>query len=351
MYGDAVAADVKMKYVYSLDEALHLAKKENKLIFCNCFEDWAIPCHGMNKKVFSNQEFARWMDGHFINFFIDLNTEEGEKFKSKYNIKFMAHYVVLDAEGNLVHRIVGGSELPEFQKQVACALSPSTSLAGMNKLYAGQLRDKEFLRKYAAVLKVANEEEKYKKVAGEYFSMLKPEEWSEAVNWPVFSDRLRRKDSVALEYLITHKADFVRTVGVEKVDNSIAAVYMMPLYYTAIGQDRLSEKEVADIRRTLGKAEVDEQHDIYALCDIAAMRLKGEILKMMEEVAMKVPRMDVRVARGIDMSLPQLVNTGKEARDKIVAYMNSRIAVLDKNMAVEYKSLMLEAGLEGGIVF
>ena len=351
MYGDAVAADVKMKYVYSLDEALHLAKKENKLIFCNCFEDWAIPCHGMNKKVFSNQEFARWMDGHFINFFIDLNTEEGEKFKSKYNIKFMAHYVVLDAEGNLVHRIVGGSELPEFQKQVACALSPSTSLAGMNKLYAGQLRDKEFLRKYAAVLKVANEEEKYKKVAGEYFSMLKPEEWSEAVNWPVFSDRLRRKDSVALEYLITHKADFVRTVGVEKVDNSIAAVYMMPLYYTAIGQDRLSEKEVADIRRTLGKAEVDEQHDIYALCDIAAMRLKGDILKMMDVVAMKVPRMDVRVARGIDMSLPQLVNTGKEARDKIVAYMNSRIAVLDKNMAVEYKSLMLEAGLEGGIVF
>lgn len=81
-------------------------------------------------------------------------------------------------------------------------------------------------------MKVANEEEKYKKVAGEYFSMLKPEEWSEAVNWPVFSDRLRRKDSVALEYLITHKADFVRTVGVEKVDNSIAAVYMMPLYYT-----------------------------------------------------------------------------------------------------------------------
>ena len=91
-----------------------------------------------------------------------------------------------------------------------------------------------------------------------------------------------------------------------------------------------------------GKAEVDEQHDIYALCDIAAMRLKGDILKMMDVVAMKVPRMDVRICR-IDMSLPQLVNTGKEARDKIVAYMNSRIAVLDKNMAVEYKSLIFRS--------
>ena len=350
MYGDAVAAEVKMNYVYSLDEALRLAKKENKLIFCNCFEDWAIPCHGMNKKVFSNQAFAQWMDEHFINFFIDLNTEEGQRFKSKYHIEFMAHYVVLDAEGNLVHRIVGGSELPEFQKQVACALSPSTSLAGMNKLYVDQLRDKEFLRKYAAVLKVANEEEKYEKVADEYFSMLKPEEWSDAVNWPIFSGRLG-KDSVALEYLITHKEDFVRTVGVKKVDNHIATVYMMPLYYTAIGMDRLSEKEVADIRKTLERAQVDEQNDIYVLCDIAAMRLKGDILKMMDVVATKIPQMDIRVARGIDTSLPQLVNAGKEVRDKIVAYMNSRIAVLDENMAVEYKSLMLEAGLEGGVVF
>ena len=46
MYGDAVKADVKMKYVYSLDEALKLAKKENKLVFVNCFEDWAMPCSG-----------------------------------------------------------------------------------------------------------------------------------------------------------------------------------------------------------------------------------------------------------------------------------------------------------------
>ena len=37
MYGDAVKADVKMKYVYSLDEALKKAKKEKKPIFCNCF--------------------------------------------------------------------------------------------------------------------------------------------------------------------------------------------------------------------------------------------------------------------------------------------------------------------------
>lgn len=35
MYGDAVKADVKMKYVYSFEEALKKAKEENKLIFFN----------------------------------------------------------------------------------------------------------------------------------------------------------------------------------------------------------------------------------------------------------------------------------------------------------------------------
>ena len=74
MYGDAVKADVKMKYVYSFEEALKKAKEENKLIFFNCFADWAVPCHSMNKLVFSDQEFADWMDKHFVNFFIDVTT-------------------------------------------------------------------------------------------------------------------------------------------------------------------------------------------------------------------------------------------------------------------------------------
>ena len=213
MYGDAVKADVKMKYVYSLDEALQLAKKEKKPIFCNCFEDWAMPCHGMNKKVFSNQEFADWMDKHFVNLFMDMSTEEGKKFRETYQIKFMAHYVVLDREGNLIHRIVGGAELPTFQEKVACALSPKTSLAGMSRTYEKEKKhNKEFLLRYADVLRTANEGEKYKQVADEYFQMLKPQEWSEVKNWTIFSERVRGNDTIALDYLISHKADFVEDV-------------------------------------------------------------------------------------------------------------------------------------------
>ena len=77
IYGDKVKTDVKMKYIYSFEEALKKAREVNKPIFVNCFADWAVPCHGMNQLVFSDQQFADWMDRHFVNLFIDITTNEG----------------------------------------------------------------------------------------------------------------------------------------------------------------------------------------------------------------------------------------------------------------------------------
>ena len=51
-----------MKDIYSFEEALKKAREVNKPIFVNCFADWAVPCHGMNQLVFSDQQFADWMD-------------------------------------------------------------------------------------------------------------------------------------------------------------------------------------------------------------------------------------------------------------------------------------------------
>ena len=62
IYGDKVKTDVKMKYIYSFEEALKKAREVNKPIFVNCFADWAVPCHGMNQLVFSHQQIRDWMD-------------------------------------------------------------------------------------------------------------------------------------------------------------------------------------------------------------------------------------------------------------------------------------------------
>ena len=179
MYGDAVKADLKMKYVYSFEEALKRAKEEHKLIFFNCFADWAIPCHSMNKLVFSDQEFADWMDKHFVNFFIDVTSREGRPLAEKYRIRFQAHYLVLDENGQIVHRIVGGYQIPEFKAILEKALNPKTSFAGMNKRYEAGERSVKFLSDYADILSVADQDgEVYAKIIEELFNKLKKKEWS-----------------------------------------------------------------------------------------------------------------------------------------------------------------------------
>lgn len=73
----------------------------------------------MNQLVFSDQQFADWMDRHFVNLFIDITTNEGRPLATKYNTLQMAHYIVLDQDGNLIYRIVGGHQLPGISG-IAC---------------------------------------------------------------------------------------------------------------------------------------------------------------------------------------------------------------------------------------
>ena len=53
------------------DEALELAKKENRLIFLSVGYSTCYWCHVMEREVFSNPEIAKMMNEHFINIKID----------------------------------------------------------------------------------------------------------------------------------------------------------------------------------------------------------------------------------------------------------------------------------------
>ena len=60
------AKESKMKYVHSMEEAQKMAYQKKKPIFFNCYAEWAGPCMAMDRFVFSDQEFADYMDKNFI---------------------------------------------------------------------------------------------------------------------------------------------------------------------------------------------------------------------------------------------------------------------------------------------
>lgn len=340
MYGEAVKADVKMKYVYSFEEALKKARKENKLIFFNCFADWALPCHGMNKAVFSNQEFADWMDQHFVNFIIDVTSPEGKPLAEKYHITFQAHYLVLDQEGEIVHRIVGGAEIPDFKAKLQLALNPKTSQRGMAERYQHGERGQKFLRDYALILRTADDKEGYEKVLDEYFTKASKSNWSRKETWNLFRDKVTKPEGEMYDYLVAHKAEFVKNMDAEKVDMFIVWFYLSPLYSMATGAKPYDGAKILDMQLALQKAKIPEEHVIFTIYEIARLRGEGKFAQLMDMIEQKVPAMDERTATGLDFSLKALTEGSSQKRERVVNYLVSRAEGMKGKTRQEYQTLI-----------
>lgn len=274
IYGDAVKADVKMKYVYSYEEALKLAKEQNKLIFFNCFVDWALPCHGMNKYVFNNQEFCDYMNEKFINLFMDMNSKEGKVLADKYEVKTFAQYLILNAEGEIVQRIVGGVELPDFKERVDLALSPKTSLMGTQELYAKGDRSKKLVYNYLKALNTAGEDSLFKAIGREYVQKLKPKELAEKKNWMLLRLAIPDRFCERYNYLIENKELFAKNIGAKPIDIYIESLICPELIRYATGGVVYDANAIEALHKELDRAALPDTCVSYVLYHIG--KLRGE---------------------------------------------------------------------------
>jgi len=271
-FGDSVSRLVKMNYVYSLEDALKLSRQTQKPIFFNCFADWATPCHSMNAFVFSDEKFCRWMDENFVCLFMDVTEPEGKPLAEKYGIRSFVHYLVLNADGEVIHRIVTGQKLPEFQEEVACALNPKTSLAGTRMAYESGDHSKKTLRNYAMALRSAREDSLFRIVGDEYFSVLKEKEYSKKENWFIFTQKCRSIDTPTAQYLLVHKADFVKENGESTVNDFLSSLFCYPIYDYFTGQKPYDANEMLDLFLAMQKAGVPDSLFCYAVYDVTKLQ-------------------------------------------------------------------------------
>ena len=371
IYGDKVKTDVKMKYIYSFEEALKKAREVNKPIFVNCFADWAVPCHGMNQLVYSDQQFADWMDRHFVNLFIDITTNEGRPLATKYNTLQMAHYIVLDQDGNLIYRIVGGHQLPEFQELLAKALDPKTTLPEMNRRYEKGERNLKFLRAYADVLNTASEDEKAKKVIEDIFARLKDKQLPKEENWKYFMQKIRTNEDELFKKLITRKAEFVKNIGQEKVDRFISGIYFAKLFPYACGTTPYDGNLMVDLALELHKCNLPDTNGVFALYNITKYRGEKKYDKMIEAMRAGIPGCHKELAMNLDVCLGDIKGLPNQERDLLIGYLKERskdlqrpplsyyeqaISNLENREGVQFQDLIYEealkkAGKEGKMVF
>lgn len=351
MYGDLAKADVKMKYVYSLEEALNLAKKENKLVFFNCFADWATPCHSMNQLVFSDKDFADYMNNNFINLILDLSHRENIPIKEKYKVRFFAHYLVLDADGQVVHRIAGGAPLPDFKDKIVRSLNSKTSLLGMEMEYAKGNRNVPFLSEYYKVLSDAGYSEVADEVRDVYVSKIPKADMAKAENWKMFTSMVEDVESEWFAYLKKNKSAFIKYNGEKKVKDYAALLYMravMPFMSSTVGY---SPDKMASYMNDAKYFELEPENNFYIYHTLASKRNQGNLADYVSYLEKNIATIHPTFAVGVDLSLKNIVNVTADEQKVITEYLTRRMSDMQGSSLEQYQTAIKEIKRENGIIF
>jgi thioredoxin 1 len=96
------------------EEALQLAKKENKLIFLDIYATWCGPCKKLKANTFSNTEVGSYYNQNFINVAFDGEQGDGAMLMQKYGLRSFPSLLFIDGNGKVVGQTVGYHNPSQF---------------------------------------------------------------------------------------------------------------------------------------------------------------------------------------------------------------------------------------------
>ena len=104
-------------------KAMACSKKEDKIIFLDCYTSWCGPCKWMAKNTFTNPKVGKYFNEHFVNMKLDMEKDkDGVRLAEKFRIMAYPTLMFIDKNEKEVRRSVGAlnvKELLALGKEVA----------------------------------------------------------------------------------------------------------------------------------------------------------------------------------------------------------------------------------------
>lgn len=98
----------------SWQQALDLAKKENKVVFLDIYATWCGPCKQLKKYTFSDKSAGEFFNTNFVNMALDGEQEEGAALAQKFGIEAYPTLMFVTPEGELITKSPGFQTAPDL---------------------------------------------------------------------------------------------------------------------------------------------------------------------------------------------------------------------------------------------
>ena len=136
----------------TFDEALRLAKEQDKLLFIDFYTSWCGPCKKLAKGPFMEPEIGDYYNTHFINLKLDAE-REGKHAALLFGVDRYPTLIFVDGDSKLIYRGTGssmtksGGMIP-FGKLALEAINDQFTLEDMQRLFSEKQTDEAFVKSY-----------------------------------------------------------------------------------------------------------------------------------------------------------------------------------------------------------
>ncbi len=244
-----------INFVHSLEEALAMAKEENKPIFMDAYTTWCGPCKKMNREVFVKKTVGDFYNENFINVKMDMEKGEGVALTEKYRIYLYPTLIYLDKNGKEINRLAGYRNVPQFLEDGKKSLDPANSAASMEERYVSGDRDPGFLLEYATSLYESGRGGQ-EGVINEFLKT--QEDWSNEMNLKLIYKMVETVDSPLFAYLRDNQSQFEEYVPSNRIRGRMDEIIYSNIY-------KLGENpDLNDIKSIFKKAYPDRADRLMA---------------------------------------------------------------------------------------
>jgi len=195
-----------------LDSALALAKVQGKQTFVDCYTTWCGPCKMMTRNVFPLQSVGDFMNTHFVSLKVDMEKGEGPALAKKYEVQAYPTFLILDAEGKEINRLVGSNTPDEFVKAVEEAMKGSRLPALEARWNAGD-RSVNFLKDYYKTLSQAYKRDQAKQVGSVLIQGKTTELLTDSVFFAIWMTQDHEPQDETFQYIWQHKDEVKSKYG------------------------------------------------------------------------------------------------------------------------------------------
>jgi thioredoxin-related protein len=128
-------------WINNYELALANAKQKSKPIFVDCFADWCVWCHRLEKEVYTDSKFETFLQG-FIPLRLDVEDgADGSRVAASYGVDSLPSILILDSDGKLLNRIGGFMDANELTNEI----NVIQELIKEEKLHPGNLENVQTL--------------------------------------------------------------------------------------------------------------------------------------------------------------------------------------------------------------